>query len=143
MVNVLLGVAPEMILGLAILTQARPVASMYSLSSTHQGGAILWISTEFASLIAFVPIFVLWIKSEERIAARSDAREDRLAAAAAAAAADPVSPASPEPAFAGAAATRAAPIPTGSGQPDPGELTVWESYWLARTGKVPPRTAAG
>jgi putative copper resistance protein D len=143
MVNVLLGVAPEMILGLAILTQARPIASMYSLSSTHAGGAILWISTEFSSLIAFVPIFVLWIRSEERAAARADAREQRLAAEAAVASSAPSQ--APAPAATPAAVAPAARAASALGRPGEAEseLTVWESYWLARTGKVPPRTVTG
>jgi len=72
MFNVLVGAAPETFLGIAILSLNRPVASMYTLASTHAGGGLLWSSTEIATAIGFVPIFVQWMHSEERLAARLD-----------------------------------------------------------------------
>ena len=74
MVNVLLGGPPEVILGLAILSARTPIASMYSLSSTHAGGGLLWISTEFVTIAAFIPIFWQWMRSDQRAAARADAQ---------------------------------------------------------------------
>jgi putative copper resistance protein D len=79
MVNILLGGPPEVILGLAILSSHRPIASMYSLSSTHAGGGLLWISTEAATLAGFIPIFWQWIRADERAAKRADARGEALA----------------------------------------------------------------
>ncbi|HXW34150.1 MAG TPA: cytochrome c oxidase assembly protein [Acidimicrobiales bacterium] len=76
MFSVLVGAAPETFLGVAILSLRDPIASMYSVQSTHAGGGLLWMSTEFATVIAFVPIFVQWMRSEERIAAREDARRE-------------------------------------------------------------------
>ena len=72
MVNILLGGPPEVILGLAILSARTPIASMYSLSSTHAGGALLWISTEVVVAIAFFPIFWQWSRSDERAGTRAD-----------------------------------------------------------------------
>jgi putative copper resistance protein D len=77
--SVLLGGPPEVILGLAILSAHKPIASMYTLSSTHAGGGLLWASTEFATFGAFIPIFVLWMRSDARAAARADARAERAA----------------------------------------------------------------
>ncbi len=125
MVNVLLGGPPEVILGLAILSQRTPIASMYTLASTHAGGALLWVSTEAATIGGFLPIFWQWMRSDERAAARADAR----------AAYESTSPSTVligEPADSDADLSRSAP--TG--------LTVWEANWLARTGKV-PLTSAG
>jgi putative copper resistance protein D len=87
MASVLLGGPPEVILGLAILSARVPIASMYSLASTHAGGGLLWASTEFAVFLGFAPIFIQWMRSDARAAARIDARADREAARAAA---DPV-----------------------------------------------------
>lgn len=74
MVNILIGAAPETFLGIAILSQHHPIASMYSLASTHVGGGLLWSSTELATFVGFLPIFVQWMRSDERLAARVDAR---------------------------------------------------------------------
>jgi putative membrane protein len=115
MANVLLGAPPEVILGLAILTASRPIASMYTLDSTHAGGALLWIATEFSVICAFIPIFLQWVRSEERTAARIDARDQR----------------GPQPA-------------TALAEPEaPPTLTNWEAMWLSRTGMVPTRSDDG
>lgn len=113
MLYLLLGAPLEVILGLAILSARSPIASIYSLSSTHAGGALLWISTEVAAVVGFAPIFWQWVRSEERMARRADEQADRRAARAA----HPSVPAGP-----------AVPAPAGS---------AWEAYWLARTGRVP------
>lgn len=120
MLNILLGSAVEAFLGVAILADSKPVASMYSLASTHSGGALLWVSTEFVSLAAFLPIFLQWGRSEDRAAARADARLDRMAAARVAASEAP------------------------GGYDDLGtvhngmrELSAWEAAWLAKTGHLP------
>ena len=80
MFSVLIGAAPETFLGIAILSERNPIASMYTVASTHAGGALLWTSTEVTTVIAFVPLFFQWMRSEERIAARADARADAQAA---------------------------------------------------------------
>jgi putative membrane protein len=112
MVNVLIGGPPEVILGLAILSQRTPIASMYTLASTHAGGGLLWVSTEAATIGGFLPIFWQWIRSDERTAAREDAR-----------------------------ATNRAPAVPAPLRESPAGLSVWEASWLARTGKVPSTTA--
>jgi putative copper resistance protein D len=115
MVNVLLGGPPEVILGLAILTASKPIASMYSLDSTHAGGGLLWVATELSVIVAFVPIFWQWTRSEERAAARIDARDQQ-----------------PPPA------------PTALVEPEgPPPLTNWEAMWASRTGMVPTRSDDG
>jgi len=73
MANVLIGAGPETFLGLAILGQHNPIASMYTIASTHAGGGLLWSSTEFATMVGFVPIFFQWMRSEEREGARAKA----------------------------------------------------------------------
>ncbi|HET6963836.1 MAG TPA: cytochrome c oxidase assembly protein [Acidimicrobiales bacterium] len=133
MVNILLGGPPEVILGLAILSSHRPIASMYSLSSTHAGGGLLWVSTEAATLIGFIPIFWQWINADERAARRADATADKELAAALAT----------SPAAAGEDADLAdllAPAAASATAQADGD-TPWEAYWRMRTGRVPGRTA--
>jgi cytochrome c oxidase assembly factor CtaG len=137
MVNILLGGPPEVILGLAILSSHRPVASMYSLSSTHAGGGLLWVSTEAATLLGFIPIFWQWIRADERAARRADQQTDKALAAAAA------TPTSTEPedgfSVEGLFAPAAAAATTPSGVTPPVD-TPWEAYWRMRTGRVPGRS---
>jgi putative membrane protein len=121
MANLLLGSALEAFLGIAILLEHNPIASMYTLASTHSGGALLWISVDVVNVVAFIPIFRQWVRSEEREAARSDARserEEREAVAAASSADGPLAPARPR------------------------TLSLWEEAWLARRGMVPGSGAA-
>jgi putative copper resistance protein D len=126
MINVLLGGPPEVILGLAILSARTPIASMYSLSSTHAGGGLLWVSTEAATLLGFIPIFWQWIRADERAARRADELslrmeertrlEDELGVPVAVAG----SPDEGMPLVAGQSLNRD-----------------WEAYWMQRTGRVP------
>jgi cytochrome c oxidase assembly factor CtaG len=159
MVNILLGGPPEVILGLAILSARTPIASMYSLSSTHAGGALLWITTEIAVFIGFMPVFWQWVQSDERAAKRADALARRdVAVAEALQALDlgdvdgdadllAVAPAGLGP-FAGSPE-----VITQPGEPDqvaeaadavgaarpqaPRPPTHWEEAWRVRTGMVP------
>ncbi|MGH9028922.1 MAG: cytochrome c oxidase assembly protein [Acidimicrobiales bacterium] len=119
MLNVLVGAAPETLLGLAILSSGRPIASMYTLASTHSGGGLLWVSTEFATMVGFVPIFLQWMRSDERQALRADARAQV-----------------PMVVDADAAVATESPGRTGA------DLTAWEAAWLAKTGTVPSQQAA-
>lgn len=79
MFNVLLGGPVESWLGIAIMSDRNPVASMYTVMGTHAGGAMLWGATEFATLIAFMPIVAQWYRSEQRQGVRLDKQSDRLA----------------------------------------------------------------
>jgi putative copper resistance protein D len=74
MLNILLGSGVEAFLGVAILNSHKPLASMYTLSSTKAGGGLLWAATEVVTLGAFVPIFFQWMRSEARVAVRADQR---------------------------------------------------------------------
>jgi putative membrane protein len=118
MLNVLMGVGPETFLGVVILSQRLPIASMYTLSSTHIGGGILWASTDFVTLVGFVPIFLAWMRSEERAATSADAR--------AAKGSEPVRPAAR----------------SSNGKQSRPPLSAWEAAWLAKTGSVPDSPAA-
>jgi len=129
MVNVLMGGPPEVILGLAILSQRTSIASMYTLASTHAGGGLLWVSTEAATIGGFLPIFWQWMRSDERAAAREDSRTTSRAAAAAASSSVPLDERGPS----GHEPVRQAPE----------GLSVWEAAWMARTGKVPLPSASG
>lgn len=113
MLSVLLGGPPEVILGLAILSASHPIASMYSLASTHAGGGMLWVATEASALIGFVPIFLQWARADERAAKRID---DRRAAYADSRAASPI---------------RTATTLVNS------DDETWKAYWITRTGTVP------
>ena len=79
--NLLIGVPVEAFLGLALVSTTHSAAPMYSLSSTHSGGAILWVGAEVFTFIAIIPIFLQWVRADERQARRNDARLDAAAAA--------------------------------------------------------------
>ncbi|HUD16242.1 MAG TPA: cytochrome c oxidase assembly protein, partial [Acidimicrobiales bacterium] len=81
MANLLVGVPLESFLALALLSTTRPAASMYSLSSTHAGAGILWVGAELFTFLALIPVFIQWIRFEERNTARKDAQLDAELAA--------------------------------------------------------------
>jgi putative copper resistance protein D len=81
MANLLIGVPIESFLALALLNNARPAAPMYTLNSTHSGAAILWIGAELFTFIALIPVFLQWVRFEERKGARYDAKLDAELAA--------------------------------------------------------------
>ena len=80
--NLAIGVPFEAFLGVAIMSEHSPIASMYSLQSTHAGGALLWGATELATFVGLIPVFAQWTRSEARAGARADARADALIAGA-------------------------------------------------------------
>jgi putative copper resistance protein D len=128
MVNILLGGPPEVILGLAILSARVPIASMYSLSSTHAGGALLWISTEVVVVLAFFPIFWQWSRSDERAANRLDTQSRSGPSRPVQ---SPVAVGPVQPAIAGTPAAPAGRLVLDR------PLSNWELMWLSRTGTVP------
>jgi putative membrane protein len=75
-INLLIGIPIESFLGIALMTMTTPVAPMYSLASTHTGGAVLWAATDLASLIGIIPIYLGWVRADARAARRIDARLD-------------------------------------------------------------------
>ena len=81
MVALLIGVPIESFLALALLSTTRPAASMYTLSSTHGGAAILWVGAEAFTFLALIPVFVQWLRVEGRRTARIDAELDATYAA--------------------------------------------------------------
>jgi hypothetical protein len=74
--NLLIGIPVESFLALALMSNARPAASMYSLASTHSGAAILWVGAELFTVVALIPVFVQWMRLEERKGVRYDAQLD-------------------------------------------------------------------
>lgn len=118
MIVLLLGSGLEAFLGVAILNESHPEASMYTLAGSHSGGALLWVSVELVNIAAFVPIFLQWVRSEDRLARRVDAHAD-LEAERAARALETLGEDGPlEPAR-------------------PRTLSFWEEQWIARRGMVP------
>jgi putative copper resistance protein D len=79
--NLLIGIPVESFLALALMNNARPAASMYSLAGTHEGAGILWIGAELFTAIALIPVFIQWVRLEERKGARYDAQLDSEMAA--------------------------------------------------------------
>lgn len=154
MVNMLLGGAVETFLGIAILMDHNPIASMYSLSSTHAGGGLLWASTELATVGGFIPIILQWIHSDERAAARADTQTDvRAMPAASGAKQATAGPGSAGPGSAGPGSSvttrpKVHPSPRPATGPafqvagGDAQMTTWESAWLARTGSVPSMRGA-
>jgi len=156
MLNILLGSGVEAFLGVAILNSHRPLASMYTLSSSKTGGGILWATTEIVTLGAFVPIFLQWMHSEQRVALRSDARiASSVSFVGTRTGRD--EPSGPD-GRQGDEVARGRPVPDGlspaslsaAANASPGlgrvrlnvpvsQLTAWEYAWLARTGTVPSR----
>jgi putative copper resistance protein D len=82
MANLLIGVPIESFLGLALLSSTHAAASMYTVAGTHAGGAILWIGAELFTFLALIPVFVQWVRFEERKGLRYDAQLDAELAAA-------------------------------------------------------------
>jgi putative copper resistance protein D len=153
MLNILLGSGVEAFLGVAILNSHKSLASMYTLASTKAGGGLLWAATEVVTLGAFVPIFLQWMRSEERIAVRADQRggssmsivstsAEGRAGLGAGHVGDGLATSAANGAFSkglnGAIGTAPA---AGSGgvRVDTSRLTAWEYAWLIRTGSVPSR----
>jgi putative membrane protein len=81
LVSLLIGVPVESFQALALLSETRPAASMYTVGSTHSGAAILWIGAELFTFLALIPVFIQWVRFEERKQARSDALMDAEMAA--------------------------------------------------------------
>jgi putative copper resistance protein D len=136
MVNVLLGGPPEVILGLAILSARTPIASMYSLSSTHAGGALLWVSTEFATIGGFIPIFWQWVQSDQRAAVRADAQADAQTAMEAEAGAGPRTEGIPSTATTAVTPANST-LKTLRRDWSSSRVTAWEAMWQAKAGRVP------
>ena len=137
MVNVLIGAVPETLLGIAIMSQSNPIASMYSLASTHSGGGMLWASTEFGTLAAFVPIFLQWMRSEERVATRADVTVDDSPQRQMSVLENAKSKRGPA-SDGEMAVTLNAPTDSSARK-----LSVWEATWLARAGSIPVVTSGG
>jgi putative membrane protein len=76
MASLLIGVPIESFLALALLNNSRPAAPMYTLAGTHSGAAILWIGAELFTFLALIPVFLQWVRFEERKGARYDAQQD-------------------------------------------------------------------
>jgi putative membrane protein len=119
MANVLLGAPVEVWLGIAVMSDRRPIASMYTLAGTHAGGAMLWIATELGTLAGFLPIFMQWYRSDQREAARFDAHPERGMEG-----------------IAGVTGQRLPASKDGSRR-----RTAWEASWLAKTGSIPAQDA--
>lgn len=79
--SLLLGVPIESFLALALLSTTRAVAPIYSVGNTHAGAGILWVSAELLTFLALIPVFLQWVRAEERKGARYDARLDAELAA--------------------------------------------------------------
>jgi putative membrane protein len=74
LLNLLIGVPVESFLGVALLLKSTPAAPMYTLTSTHMGGGVLWVGTEVATIAALAPIYAQWVRYDLRAAKRIDAR---------------------------------------------------------------------
>jgi putative membrane protein len=135
-----LAVPFEAFLGVAIMSLRSPIASMYSLSSTHSGGALLWAATELATFIGLIPVFFMWVRAEERAGARADARADR--AARATPPADLPGPAPVPPPMTSALEASSVVVSSSATverfRPlfQPGNSS-WEDMWRAKAGFVP------
>ncbi len=87
-----LAIPPSAFLGVAILNDAHPIASVHTLADTHTGGSVLWGFSELFTVGALAVIFIQWMREEDRRAAREDRRLDAIAAAAASEAGEPTDP---------------------------------------------------
>ncbi len=76
LINLMIGIPIESFLGIALLMTTTPVASMYTLATSHAGGGVLWAAGELATAVAMIPIFVEWTRVDARAGRRVDARID-------------------------------------------------------------------
>lgn len=138
--NLALGVPFEAFLGIAIMSQRAPIASMYTVASTRAGGAVLWTATEVATFVGMVPIFLQWVRADDRAGRRADDRATRTAPArvpprAGVASAD-LAPAGERSAGTSLLGEKVRPLF------QPGNSS-WEAMWKAKAGFVPsPRSGA-
>jgi putative membrane protein len=116
---VLVGSAIDAFLGVAILNLSHPIASMYSISSTHGGGGLLWAGTDVLALVAFGPIYLQWMRSEERAGRRSDLHLDNRRRRLAESNGRQMS----------GLTTQSASSP---------KMSAWEAAWRQRAGDTPP-----
>jgi cytochrome c oxidase assembly factor CtaG len=119
LLTLLIGSGVETFLGVALLGSSKPAASMYTVASTHAGAGLLWSSAEVATFVGLVPIFVQWVRSEERAGVRADAQASR------------VTPAARQDAPTAASHLTARP-----------KMTAWEAAWMAKTGTQPEMLGA-
>ncbi len=120
LLTLLIGSGVETFLGVALLGSSKPAASMYSVASTHSGAGLLWSSAEVATFVGLVPIFIQWVRSEERAGLRADAHRSRLTSA------------SPEGSDASGNNVTVRP-----------RATAWEAAWMAKAGKPPELLGVG
>ncbi len=86
------GVPINAVLGISLTTSRISIApAFHSVTDTHIGGSILWVSGELVSLAAISVLAYRWMQYEERQAVRADRRADAEAARAAAATSDATS----------------------------------------------------
>jgi hypothetical protein len=144
--NLALGVPFEAFLGIAIMSEHAPIASMYTVASTRAGGALLWAATEVATFAGMVPVFLQWMRADDRAGRRADTRSARSAPA----------PADLAPADLAPADLRSADLTPAGGPLAPTSLlgekvrplfqpgnSSWEAMWRAKAGFVPsPRPEA-
>jgi putative membrane protein len=134
-----LGVPFEAFLGIAIMSLRTPIASMYSLNSTHSGGALLWVATELTTFIGLIPVFVMWVRADERAGARADAKAARAAKA------KERAEVQLDEVYAGALTSQATVSTSAAVERfrplfQPGNSS-WEELWKAKAGFVPSSTA--
>jgi cytochrome c oxidase assembly factor CtaG len=55
----------ESVLGIALLVRGKPVAAIYTLTGTRQGGAIWWVVALLATLAALIAVFTEWNRGDE------------------------------------------------------------------------------
>ena len=72
-----LGMPIEAFLGLTIMSMSKPIAPGYTLTGTHAGGAVFWITSMLIMGTAIIVSLRQWMQSEDRRAARLDAALDR------------------------------------------------------------------
>jgi putative copper resistance protein D len=65
-INLLIGIPVESFLALALLSDPRPAAAWYPMSSTRSGALWLWAATVFLTVAALVPVTVQWMGERRR-----------------------------------------------------------------------------
>lgn len=108
--SLFLGIPFNSFLGIAIISMTAPIASMYSLGSTHAGGNILWGTGEAFTILPMLFLLNQLGAREDRADARRERSAERARRARAAARVP-------------AATTRT--------------MSYWESVWVDRVGYLP------
>jgi putative copper resistance protein D len=63
----------ESLLGIALVVRSTPAAPIYTLTGTHQGGAIWWVVAVMGTLVALFAVYAEWNRGDDLLEAAESA----------------------------------------------------------------------